>query len=119
MSGLAKFEPFGSWELSGGQRIFEPTAPDVQQGVYGLTVNGEIMYIGKFQGGLKSRIGVFKNPPPSQETHYRLAPLITHELIRSRSVAVVVLDLPRLTPQELKERTRTLRQLANPAWNLK
>ncbi|QFP77773.1 hypothetical protein [Deinococcus sp. AJ005] len=119
MTGLVEFEHFGAWELSGKQHTFKRTAPDVARGIYVLMVAGKAVYFGKFEGGLESRMSVLKNPPPSQQTHYRLAPLINSELSEGRTVEVGVLDLPAWTRQELKERVSALSQQLNSAWHLR
>ncbi|WP_216320131.1 hypothetical protein [Deinococcus aestuarii] len=111
------FNLFGSWQLEETWPVFKLLGTDQKYGLYALMVDGKVMYVGKCKDGFLSRMGMFRNPPPSQQTHYRLSPLIRAALLAGQRMETAVLALPDATLQELKERRDALVREHAPAWN--
>ncbi|WP_146009566.1 hypothetical protein [Deinococcus planocerae] len=116
---LGGFKPFGSWILEGTQLTFKALGTDEHHGLFALLADDEVMYVGTCEVSFRHRMDGLRNPPASQQTHYRLAPCIRSALSSSQRVETAILVMPEATRQELKERRDALIRQLSPAWNLR
>lgn len=115
---MEDFVAFGTAEMDGNRLKFAKFSDDIEKGIYALVRNGKIVYIGKFENGLQTRLSVISNPPQSQKTHYRLAFEIRQALKKGDSISVRVLYLAKESRVELQQHANHLIVTLAPQWNL-
>ena len=87
------FEKLGHWRLDDSEislNIVNHNLSQICPALYAFTISEEVMYVGKTNQKLSSRLYGYKNPDYSQKTNLRINSFIRDKLDQSKNVEIFV-----------------------------